>query len=269
MQPTAVVTGANSGIGAETALGLARAGLHVVMACRSVDRGETARQALLERHPEASLEVRALDLADAASIEAFAAGLDAPLQVLVNNAGAWYRSRRETSEGLEATFAINHLGPFRLTRALLPCLHAAPKARIVTVASAAHWMARPDWHDLQMGHGYDGDRQYANSKLYNMWFSHALARRLEGTGITSNCLHPGMGRTGLTRDFPSWVDPVLRVAGKSPARLAATSIRLATGPSMDGVSGGYFHMKRRGRQSRNARDRGAAERMWTLTHEMA
>ncbi len=270
-EKTVLVTGANSGIGLATAQALAQMGARVYLTSRDAARGDAARDRILDAVPDAQLAVLELDLADPASIYACAAAAGAAmdhLDVLVNNAGLWMRTRVETAEGFERTFAVNHLGPWRLTHALLPLLQAAPAGRVVTVASMAHRVARVDWDDLQMEQRFSGDRAYANSKLFNIWFSDELARRLEGTTVTSNCLHPGTGGTGLTRDFPAFVGPVLRWFGKSPLTLAKTSVRLASSPELAGVSGGYFHGRRRAVRSSAARDPELAVRAWAATEQL-
>jgi NAD(P)-dependent dehydrogenase (short-subunit alcohol dehydrogenase family) len=269
---TVVVTGANSGIGYQTAKRLAEMGAHVVMACRSMPKADRAREHLRSQIPDARLEPAQLDLSDPGSIQRFAYTMRdrrPALDVLVNNAGVWNRQRQATAEGFEQTFAVNHLGTFRLTHALMPLLRAAPAARVVTVASAMHHFARFDWQDLQMTRRYDGTKQYANTKLWNIWFAKELATRLAGTNVVSNALHPGTGGTGLTRDLPRAVHWAARVFTKRPSVLAHTQVRLASDPELDGVTGGYFHAKRRAHQSRTARDARAAERMWDVTEELA
>ncbi len=266
-----LVTGANSGIGLATAAELARMGASVIITSRAAERGAEARKAILAQTPEAQVTALELDLADPASIDAFARAVAAHtdrLDVLINNAGLWMRSRVETAEGLEQTFAVNHVGPWRVTKALLPLLEAAPAGRIVTVASMAHRAARVDWDDLQMRRRFNGDRAYANSKLFNIWFSDELARRLAGSTVTSNALHPGTGGTGLTRDFPGFVGRVLQWFGKSPQTLAKTSVRLASSADLEGTSGGYYHGRRNAWRSAAARDARLAARAWTTTEDL-
>lgn len=270
--PIAVVTGANTGIGYQTAKGLAERGFEVVMACRNQDRAQVARTRLLQEVPHAHVRVEIVDLADPDSIEDFGKRMRKhakSVDVLVNNAGLWNRRRRENVEGLELTFAVNHLGPFRLTHGLLPLLEAGHEGRIVTVASTAHHFAKPDWDDLQMHQKYEGNTQYGNSKLYNIWFSDELALRAAGRNVTSNALHPGSGITDLTRDFPSFVGPLFKPFLKTPERLAYTSIRLATDPELAGSSGGYYHLDRDAHRGRHARDKEAAARMWHITEDLA
>lgn len=269
---TVVVTGANSGIGYQTTRRLAELGAHVVLACRSMAHGQAARRRLASQMPAARLEPMQLDLADPGSIQRFAMLLrdrQPSLDVLVNNAGVWHRHRHTTMEGLEETFAVNHLGTFRLTRALLPLLQAAPQGRIVTLASTAHHFARFDWDDLQMTRRYDGGLQYANTKLWNLWFSDELARRLAGTHVTSNAVHPGTGGTGLTRHLPTFIHWGAKAFTKRPSTLAKTTVRVASDPGLAHITGGYFHGRRRAHRSRAARDARAAERMWNVTEALA
>ena len=205
---TVIVTGGNSGIGLETAVALAGAGARVLITARDRARGEAALAEVRRRGGRDDAELAVFDLADLASVRAGAAELldRCPrIDVLVNNAGVVLSDRRETTDGLEATFAVNHLGPFLLTLLLLERIKASTPARIVNVASTAHKGARHglDFDDLQSRHGYAGMLVYSKSKLANIYFTAELARRLAGTGVTVNCLHPGTVATGYGRDGDS------------------------------------------------------------------
>jgi NAD(P)-dependent dehydrogenase (short-subunit alcohol dehydrogenase family) len=269
---TVVVTGANSGIGFETAAALGRAGAHVVMTGRDAARTEEARRRLQERVPSASLDSVVFDLASLASVRAGADELIERLSridVLINNAGLMLSKRRETVDGFEETFAINHLGPFLLTSLLMPRIRASAPARIVNVASAAHRSARRglDFADLQSCNRYIGMEVYGRTKLANIYFTMELARRLEGTGVTANSLHPGTVGTGFARDgdatgFMAVGVLIARPFMLTAARGARTSIYLASSPEVEGVSGKYFVRCRARPASKAARDQAAARRLW-------
>lgn len=241
-----LVTGGSAGIGYETARALARAGADVTIASRHQGRITDAAETL---SADAGRPVTAMrmDLADLDSIRAFAerfAGNGDRLDVLVNNAGAWNPRRRETIDGIERTWAVNHLGPFLLTSLLMPLLQRAEAGRIVTVASGAHNYASLDFADLELTNGYAAARAYGQSKLANIMFTYALARRLEGSGITANCLHPGLVATRFFRFVPvlgplmHWLSRPLMI---SPQQGAQTVIYLAADPEVVGKSGTYYY----------------------------
>jgi NAD(P)-dependent dehydrogenase (short-subunit alcohol dehydrogenase family) len=202
---TVVITGGNSGIGLETAVALARAGAKTLITARDAARGEAAVADIRARSGSAAVELVVFDLGSIASVRAGAADILARcdrIDVLLNNAGIVLSDRRETVDGIEATFGVNHLGPFLLTELLLDRIKASAPARIVNVASTAHKGARKglDFDDLQSTRSYGGMQVYSKSKLANIYFTTELARRLEGTGVTVNCLHPGTVATGYGRD---------------------------------------------------------------------
>ncbi|WP_326690501.1 oxidoreductase [Streptomyces sp. NBC_01795] len=197
---TAVVTGANSGIGFVTARELARRGARVVLACRSEERGRQARERLVNELPEAGerTELRRLDLGDLASVSAFAKELpDERLDLLVNNAGVMALPYRRTADGFETQFGVNHLGHFALTGLLLERLLAAPAPRVVTVASSLHFLANIDIGDLNGEHTYRRWIAYARSKTANLLFTHELAHRMAGTPLVAAAAHPGYASTNL------------------------------------------------------------------------
>lgn len=276
---TVVVTGANSGIGFETAASLAGMGARVLVTARNADKGRAAVAAIGARvGREAQVQLVVFDLADLSSVRRGAAEIleqTTRLDVLVNNAGLVLTERTVTVDGFEATFAINHLGPFLLTNLLLDRLRASAPARVVTVASTAHNSARKGipFDDLQSERRYRGMRVYGQSKLANILFTLELARRLEGTGVTANSLHPGTVRTGYgadgdTRGFLAFG---IRIAGPfflAPAKGAATSVYLASAPEVAGVSGQYF-VKCKPREPRRwARDAEAARHLWQVSEQL-
>ena len=275
---TVVVTGGNSGIGLETAAALTAMGARVLLTARNADRGRAAVAEIADRTPGARVQLVVFDLADLSSVRRGAAEIleQAPrLDVLVNNAGVVLSERRVTVDGYEATFATNHLGPFLLTNLVLDRLRASAPARVVNVASTAHNSARKGipFDDLQSEGRYRGMRVYGQSKLANILFTNELARRLEGTGVTANSLHPGTVRTGYGADGDArgLLAVGLKVSGPfflSPAKGARTSVYLASSAEVDGVSGQYF-VKCKPRTPRSwARDPEAAQRLWRVSEEL-
>ncbi len=259
-----VVTGANSGVGLETSRALARQGHRVVMACRDAGRADAARQDILETVPEADLEVHDLDLADLASIDAFAAGMGS-IDVLVNNAGLYSPRRRTTADGFELTFGVNHLGTFALTQRMLPRLRE--HGRVVTVASRAHRLGRLRFDDLHRERRpYVGWFAYADSKLANILFARALAQRM-GDRIDSNSLHPGVSVTNIFASAPALVRGILRPFADSAADIARTSVLLASSPEVAGVTGGYWQDEAPRTPWRRARDDTLAQRLWSVSVE--
>lgn len=275
---TVVVTGGNSGIGQATAVGLARAGARVVITARDERRGAAAVDAIKDESGSQSVELAVFDLASLASVRAGAAELlerCPSLDVLVNNAGIVLTDRRLSEDGFEMTFAVNHLGPFLLTLLLLDRVTKSAPARIVNVASTAHKGARRglDFDDIQSERRYGGMQAYSRSKLANILFTAELAKRLAGTGVTANSLHPGTVATGYGRDgdasgFLAFGLKVIKPFILTPARGARTSIYLASSPEVAGVSGEYFVKCRPGRTTKAARDEEAASRLWTLSEEL-
>ena len=275
---TVVVTGGNSGIGLETAAALAAMGARVLVTARNADRGRSAVAHIAERTDGAEVQLVVFDLADLSSVRRGAAEIleQAPrLDVLVNNAGLVLTERQVTVDGFEATFATNHLGPFLLTNLLLDRVRSSGPARIVNVASTAHNSARKGipFDDLQSERRYRGMRVYGQSKLANILFTLELARRLEGTGVTANSLHPGTVRTGYGADGDArgFLSFGLKIASPfflSPAKGARTSVYLASSPEVDGVNGQYF-VKCKPRTPRKwARDPEAARRLWQVSEEL-
>jgi retinol dehydrogenase-14 len=194
------------------------------------------------------------------------------LDVLVNNVGGFWEHRHVTADGLERTFAVNHLAPFLLTDLLRERLVASGSARVVTVSSGAQSMGRMDFDDLQGERDYSGQRAYNQSKLANVMFTYELARRLEGTGVTATVLHPGVTRTNFSaEDQPRWMEimgPVGRPFMKSPARGAVTPVYLASSPEVEGVTGQYFANRKPKKSSKASYDAAAASRLWRVSAEL-
>ena len=266
-----VVTGANSGIGRVTALELAQRGATVVLICRNEGRGAPVLEEIERRGGRATLLTADLSsqrqVREAAA--AFLARFDR-LDVLINNAGiAGWGTRLVTEDGLETTFAVNHLAPFLLTGLLLDRLKASAPARAITVSSAAHKNCTLDFDDLQGERRYSGFGAYSRSKLANILFTRELSRRLEGTGVTANCLHPGVVATGIFRNLPGWMRIILTSPlVLSPEKGADTLLYLATAPEVAEVSGRYFVRRKPARSSRAAQDAAAARRLWEASEAL-
>jgi NAD(P)-dependent dehydrogenase (short-subunit alcohol dehydrogenase family) len=270
-----VITGATSGIGLASAEALATTGARLVLVGRDREKGNAALARL--RQVRADCEASALyaDLSRLDAVRALAAELAAlpRIDILINNAGAVFNRRAETEDGLERTFALNHMGYYLLTRLLQPILAASAPARVVIVASGAHRRARLDFDDLQMVHGFDGRTAYSRSKLCNILFTRELARRLAGTGVTANCLHPGFVATRLGDNTDGLFRMVLslgkRLIAIAPARGAETVVYLAASPDVASVSGLYFGECHARTPSAAARDDGAALRLWNESARIA
>ena len=243
-----IVTGANSGIGKAAALGLAQMGATIVMVCRNQIKGEEAQNEIKEKSGNDAVDLMLADLSSQASIRQLAENFQQhyqQLHVLINNAGGVNLSRRETVDGLEMTFAVNYLAPFLLTNLLLEKLKASVPARIVNVSSESHQSGYIKMDDLELEKGYRLMRAYGQSKLALVLFTYELARRLQGTGVTANCLHPGfvatnIGQNGVGSVGRSIVKLIFSRLGISPEEGAKTSIYLASSPEIEGVTSKYF-----------------------------
>ena len=264
-----LVTGGTGGIGLATATGLAGMGARVGIVGRSAERGDAAADAIRATAPDALVDVFEADMSSQSEVRRLAAAVRDRydhLDVLVNNVGGYWAHRHVTADGLERTFAVNHLAPFLLTHELRDLLVASSPARVVTVSSAAQSMGRIDLDDLQGERSYNGQRAYSASKLANVLFTYELARRLEGTGVTATVLHPGVVRSGFGREdaggFMRMMFPLVTPFMKTPEQGAATPLHLAASPDVEGVTGTYFADGRPKRSSRASRDRGLARRLW-------
>lgn len=272
---TCIITGATSGIGEATAHDLARRGADLGLVCRNREKGERTLASIRKHVPEVTARLFQADLESQAQIRALAAELleaYPQIHLLVNNAGVVNVGYSETSDGIETTFAVNHLAYFLLTNLLVERLQASAPARIVSVASDAHkFVGGMNFGDLEYKENYSSMRVYGHSKLANILFTRELARRLEGSGVTANCVHPGAVATGLAGNNGWWAQAVMKIVGvffKSPERGAATSIYVATSPDLEGVSGRYFAKSKEQEPAANALDDEAAARLWTISEEM-
>ena len=243
-----IVTGANSGIGKATSLGLAQMGATVVMVCRDRTKGEEAQNEIKTKSGNNAIDLLLAELSSQDSIRQLVENFQQhymQLHKLINNAGGVNLSRRDTVDGFEMTFAVNYLAPFLLTNLLLDKLKASAPARIVNVSSESHESGYIKMDDLQLEKKYRLMRAYGQSKLALVLFTYELARRLQGTGVTANCLHPGfvatnIGQSGVGRVGRSIVKLIFSSLGISPEEGAKTSIYLASSPDIEGVTGKYF-----------------------------
>jgi len=271
---TVLVTGASGGIGRATALGLATLGAHLAITGRDRGRTEAAANEIRTAGGR-QVEVFVGDLSSQSEVRRLA---DEALQslsrvdVLVNNVGGYWDTRHVTEDGLEHTFALNHLAPFLLTNLLLDRLKQSSPARVVTVASNAQALGRIDFDDLQGERSYSGARAYNQSKLANVLFTYELARKLQGTSVTANALHPGVVSTSFGAEDPRRIQrlliPFLRPFMKSPAKGAATSILLASEPALGQVTGRYFANEEPKRSSERSYDEAVAARLWQVSADL-
>jgi NAD(P)-dependent dehydrogenase (short-subunit alcohol dehydrogenase family) len=273
---TCVVTGANSGIGKETALGLARMGARVILVCRNSEKGQAALEDIRRESGSSELDLLIADMSSQASVRALAEQIRQKcprLDVLVNNAGAAVRARTLSADGIEMTVAANHLGAALLTFELLDLLKASAPSRIVNVSSEAQRRVRLDMNDVQFERRkYTGIAAYGQSKLLMNAFTFELARRLEGTGVTANCLHPGVVATNI---WPADSGPVFKliVALAKPFMLnskegATVSLYLATSPEVAEVTGKYFVKSKPAESNPLSRDLKVADEIWRWTGKM-
>jgi NAD(P)-dependent dehydrogenase (short-subunit alcohol dehydrogenase family) len=269
-----VVTGANRGIGRATAEGLARMGATVILVCRRKEDGEAVSRQIAAQAPVAP-DVVTADLSSQLSIRQAAGyiqGRYPSLHVLINNAGVIPPRREVTVDGLEMQFAVNHLAYFLLTNLLLPQIEAGAPSRIINVSSGAHTHATIDFDDLQAQRSYQPKSVYARSKLANILFTYELSRRLAGTGVTVNCLNPGVVATRMLADYmgvPLAGPALARTFGASPEEGAATSIYLASSPELEFVTGKYFERKQPTTSSPASHDEAVARRLWELSERLA
>ena len=274
---TVVITGGNSGIGLETSVVLASVGARMVLGCRNQTKADAAVDEIRRRSGNDAVESRPIDLADLDSVRRFAADLSDldTIDVLINNAGLILGERTESAQGYEATFATNHLGPFLLTNLLDEPLRAAEAARVVNVASVAHWMAPRGirWSEVEQRPRYHGWSVYGESKLANILHARALAARYEGSSVVAHSLHPGNIRSGFGQDgdLHGFSDRLLKVGAfvlVTPEQGARTSVHVATSPDALTSSGDYWARSRRARPAPWARNDAQAEKLWSVSERM-
>lgn len=266
-----LVTGSNSGIGKETAFQLAAMGASVVMAVRNREAGEKARQEIMDKTGNNNIDLIVADLSVMKEVRELARQFKEKhekLDVLVNNAGGVFSKRMETEDGFEMTLALNHLAPVLLANELLPELKRAAPSRIVNVSSGAHAFGRIDLEDLQ-SQKYSSMRAYGTAKLMNIMTTYLLSRRLTGTGITINVLHPGVVRTRFGQNDTGRLRRAFfrffSLFAKSPEKGAETSVFLANAPEIKGTTGKYFVNSKEKQSSRISYDEELQEKVWDET----
>ncbi len=271
---TVLITGANQGIGKAAAEELARQGAKVVLVSRNADKGRAALEEVRAKAKGEPPELIVADLASLAEVRRLAAeyrkGHDR-LDVLLNNAGLFVPDRRTTVDGIEETFAVNHLAPFVLTTELLDLLKATPSSRVVTVSSDAHRRATLHFDDLCFEKGYGGFRAYAQSKLANIVFTYELARRLEGSGVTANCLHPGVIASGFGQTYGgafSFLIKMIKPFLATTEEGARTSVYLASSPEVGEVNGKYFAKCKATRSNDASYVEASWPKLWEVSEQM-
>jgi NAD(P)-dependent dehydrogenase (short-subunit alcohol dehydrogenase family) len=270
---TVVITGATSGIGAAAARALAGSGARIVFTARDEARARATLSGLIRINPDAAHDFVLADLTDIADMRAAGAALRAKapgVDILVNNAGAIFQTRELTADGLEKTFAVDHMSYFVITQALRPALR--PGARIVSTASVAHTAGRPEFDDLAMDKGYSAFAAYGRAKLCNILWTRELARRLEGDGVTANAFHPGGVNTGFGDNLRGVAKAAFGLIKRfmlTPEQGADTLVWLASSPDVEGLTGGYYAKRRLAQPSAAGRDDLAAARLWAVSERLA
>ncbi|XP_037077462.1 retinol dehydrogenase 12-like [Pollicipes pollicipes] len=267
---TAVITGANSGIGKETARDLGRRGARLILGVRSLERGEEALRELTVGAGGEPLLLQ-LDLASLESVRCFAAAVrqrESKVHLLINNAGVMACPRAETADGFELQLGTNHLGHFLLTHLLLDQLRAAAPARVINLSSLAHTKGQMYFDDLMLTKDYGDWKAYCQSKLANVLFTRELARRLVGSGVTTYAVHPGVVRTELWRHQGSCMRGLIRPALRTPEQGAQTTLYCALAPELDTVSGRYYADCKETTPSRRARSDEDAARLWAVSEQL-
>ena len=272
---TVVITGATSGIGEVAACTLAQQGARIVLIARDRARGEHTLKRIEAAAPDLHHVVNYANLSRLAEMKRVAeviAGSEPRIDVLINNAGALFGTRQVTGDALEMTFATNHIAYFVVTNLLLARLQATPGARIVSTASDAHQRAKLDFGDLQMEKNYSGFGMYGRSKLMNILFTRELARRLTGSGVTANCLHPGFVATRFADASGGLTSLMVKGAKKfalTPAEGAKTLIYLASSPEVEGVTGKYFEKCKEATPTTEAQNDADARRLWEISLQLS
>ncbi len=273
-EKTVIVTGANSGIGFETYVGLAGKGAEIIMMCRNEQKGLEAMGTIKKRSGNENIKLIIVDFSSLESVRTAANEILAKyreLHVLVNNAGGVVGKRTLTKDGFETTFGVNHLAPFLLTNMLLPLLKSSAPSRVVTVSSMAHLSGHINFDDLQSEKRYSMMGAYGMSKLANVLFTSELAKRLQGTQVTSNCLHPGVVATNFGSGGGALISFFYRAfafAMVSPEKGARTSIYLASSPEVEGVTGKYFVNCKEAKPSKESMNQEIAKRLWDISIQL-
>ncbi|KAK0133745.1 Retinol dehydrogenase 12 [Merluccius polli] len=271
---TVLITGANTGIGKETALDLAKRGARIIMACRDAERGQAAVKEVVAGSQNADVAYMKLDLSDTKSIREFAEAVnqgEPKLNILINNAGIMSIPYGKTADGFEMQIGVNHLGHFLLTHLLIDLMKRSAPARVVTVSSMAHAWGDMNFDDLNSETSYDKKSAYQQSKLANVLFTRSLAKKLEGTGVTAYSLHPGVVQTELWRHLNGPQQTIIKMVSpftKTSVQGAQTSIYCAVDPSLENESGGYYSDCAPASCSRAAQSDESAQRLWEMSCEL-
>ena len=269
-----LITGASAGIGKATAIGLAKMGARIIVHARNEKKAIATCEEVKTKSENPNIEYLSADLGSFSEIKSLVEKFNqkySALDVLINNAGCIFTDYAETVEGIERQWCINHLAPFLLTNLLLPKLKAAPSARIVNVSSGAHTYGKINFEDINHSKNYKGMKVYSQSKLANVLFTIELAKRLEGTKITANSLHPGAIKTDIgSKNNQSWMSKAwsfFKPFMKSIEKGAETSIYLASSPEVEGKTGGYYGNKKLNKTSKLGEDAELAKKLWAFTEE--
>jgi NAD(P)-dependent dehydrogenase (short-subunit alcohol dehydrogenase family) len=269
---TCMITGANSGIGKATAIGLAKLNATVIMVCRNKDSGEKAREEIVKQSGNESIDLLICDLSSLEQIRNLVDKFKRKYQnlnVLINNAGLMLKKRSLSFDGFEMNFAVHLLAPFLLTNLLLDVLKRSAPSRVINIASAAHKRAKINFDDLESKNKkYRLFKEYGISKLAEILFTYELSRRLEGTGVTANALHPGVVNTNLGRDQSKFSQGFARAFFKSPEKGAITSIYLSSSPEVEGITGKYFVNKQPKPSSEESYNEEYAKRLWKISADL-
>ena len=270
---TVLITGANQGIGKASAEALGKMGAKLILVCRNAEKAKAAIVDI-EKAGAKDVELIVGNVGSQADVRRIAAEVQAKhdrLDVLLNNAGVLVTERRETVDGIEETFAVNHLGYFLLTNLLTDLLKKSGPARIVSVSSEAHRNAKLRGHYPQLKRGWSACRAYGQSTLSNILFPRARARRLEGTKVTANCLHPGVIASGFGHTDGGFISVIITIAKPffiTPEKGARTQVWLSSAPEVEGVTGKYFDKCKEKSPSKAAQEQGAPEKLWAISEEL-
>jgi retinol dehydrogenase 12 len=266
-----LITGANSGIGKAAATELARHGATVVAACRNAEKGQATVAEIRKKTQSGTVDFLAADVSSQDAVLKLASDFRArypALHVLINNAGLVSRKRLMSVDGIEMTFAVNHLAYFLLTNQLLDLLKASAPSRVVIVSSEAHRSAHIDFDDLQLQKNYGGFSAYAKTKLCNLLMNQELARRLEGTQVTTNALHPGVVATSIFREAPGWMRIPIMALAKGPEKGCKTMVYLSESNEVKDTTGKYFINNKEKAPAPAALDVQSAQRLWQISSEL-
>lgn len=265
-----LITGATSGIGKETALALAAMDFHIVISARNIEKAETVKNEIIESTGNSSIDLMNCDLSSLKDVKRFADEFRSKykrLDVLINNAGIWETKRKESSDGIELTFAVNHLAPFLITNELLDLMLNTPGSRIVNVSSEAHRYGSINFDDIEFKKSYNHMKVYSQSKLANILFTKGLMSRLYGKDVTVNALHPGVVATQLFSNMGRMVNFLGNLFMISPRKGAATSIYLASSFEVSNTTGEYFKNKKIKSSSKESNNPVIAEKLWKLSED--